>query len=528
MKRTLAQYVWLYPLTGVLLFACWPMSPLTALVFVAWVPLLFLERKLVNGARFFWVAWLNMFIWNLATTWWIWNASPAGAAGAIVANSLLMCFPLMAYRFTRLKMGQNIGFISLPLYWITFEYIHHQWELSWPWLTLGNAFADTPEWVQWYEYTGTNGGTLWVWLLNIALVKMIIKGWDNRKWVQATGIFGLYFLPMLLSYLLLPIIKEGAQGNRQNVVVVQPNVEPYTEKFNTPPSQLLQSLISLSESKIDSNTRLVVWPETAIPAQAWENTMEENEVFQPLHGFLQKHPQILLVTGIDSYKFWGQTSPGGVSIRQMNDGNYYEAFNTALGASGKSSWQLYHKSKLVPGVEALPSWLGFMSSLFDDLGGTTGSLGRSDSVKVFVAEANPFKAAPIICYESIYSNYVTQYVQSGANILTVITNDGWWGKTPGYRQHLSMSRLRAIENRLYVARSANTGISCFIDPSGSVMQPQPWNTKAAIKMDIPLPEAPTFYTSHGDWLSRIGWPMALALFLLSLWRRFASKTAKLS
>lgn len=528
MKWTLAQHGWLYPLTGVLLFACWPMSPLTALVFVAWVPLLFLERKLDNGARFFWVAWLNMFIWNISTTWWIWNASPAGAAGAIVANSLLMCFPLMAYRFTRLKMGNTIGYISLPLYWVTFEYIHHQWELSWPWLTLGNVFADTPDWVQWYEYTGTTGGTLWVWLVNIALTLAVAKKTSLCKWWAGVSILFLFILPLLVASWLKPDMEGGVSSSSQNVVVVQPNVEPYTEKFNTPPGQLLQSLIDLSESKIDTNTRLLVWPETAIPAQTWEHKLQENEVFQPLFSFLQKHPQILLVTGIDSYKYWGQTNPGTVSIRQMNDGSYYEAFNTALGASGSQPWQLYHKSKLVPGVEALPSWLGFMGTLFDDLGGTTGSLGRSDSAMIFSAPGNPFKAAPIICYESIYSNYVTSYVRGGANILTVITNDGWWGQTPGYRQHLSMSRLRAIENRLFVARSANTGISCFVDPAGRVWQAQPWNTQAAIKMDIPPPAAPTFYAQHGDWLSRVAWPMALALFLLSLWRRFASKTPKLS
>jgi len=247
----------------------------------------------------------------------------------------------------------------------------------------------------------------------------------------------------------------------------------------------------------------LVWPETAIPAQSWEHKLAENEVFQPVYSFLKRHPQLLLVTGIDSYKFWGTENPGTFSIRQMNDGMYYEAFNTAMGASANSTPQLYHKSKLVPGVESLPSWLGFMSSLFDNLGGTTGSLGRNDSAMVLTAANNSYTAAPIICYESIYSNYVTDYVRRGANILTVITNDGWWGKTPGYKQHMNYARLRAIETRKSIARSANTGISCFIDENGNVYEQQPWDTTAAIKMNLPLNNYQTFYVRFGDWLYKL-------------------------
>lgn len=308
-----------------------------------------------------------------------------------------------------------------------------------------------------------------------------------------------------------------------NVVVVQPNVEPYTEKFTTDPAILIADLIRLSESQIDSGTRLVAWPETAIPSQAWENKLLQNDQFQPVFAFLKRHPQIMLVTGIDSYKYWGAENPGTFSIRQMSDGSYYEAFNTALGADASMNLQLYHKAKLVPGVETLPSWLGFMGKLFDDFGGISGSLGRSDSAMVLSAANNPYKAAPIICYESIYSNYVTEYVRSGANILTVITNDGWWGETPGYKQHMSMSRLRAIETRKWVARSANTGISCFISPSGEVWDAQPWRVKAAIKMPIPVNNKQTFYVQFGDWMSRLLWPLAMLILLFAASKRIFNR-----
>ena len=504
-------------LPGLLLYAAWPVSPFTFLIFVALVPLCWMESNVKNTARFFWLLWLNMFVWNLATTWWIWNASPGGAIGAIVANSLLMCFPWMLYRFTKKQLGDLMGYASLIVYWLSWEYIHHNWDLSWPWLTLGNAFATHPEWVQWYEYTGTTGGSLWILLVNMLLFNSLFSkdantsqyrfSFEARKLILPIIIL---IFPVIISFFLIPALNESENQASQphNVVVVQPNVEPYTEKFSTDPATLIEKMIALSESKMDHATRLVIWPETAIPVQVWENEIAFNRYYRLVFNFAKKHPKIQLLTGIDSYKNWGSQSRPGFSIRTLNNGDHYEAFNTAFATDSTGNFLLYHKSKLVPGVESLPAWLGFMSSIFDDLGGTTGSLGRSDSAVVFSFKGNPYRTAPIICYESIYSNYVTEYVKKGANILTIITNDGWWSETAGYKQHMNMARLRAIENRRWIARSANTGISCFISPAGEVIDPQPWDVSAAIKLSIPPNDQFTFYTKNGDWISRVTWPLA--------------------
>lgn len=509
-----------YILPALLLYAAWPVSSFTFLVFIALVPLFAIELHTKSTSRFFWILWLNLLTWNTLTTWWIWNASPGGAVGAIVANSLLMCFPWMLYRFARKNAGQGIAFTAFTLYWLTWEYIHHNWDLSWPWLTLGNVFSLHPNWVQWYEITGTTGGSLWVILVNILLFRSFYNTKENRwQFVPVpvktlAGILAI-LLPLLVSYFFIPAPKPAKQA-QPNVVVVQPNVEPYTEKFNTDPALLIDKMIRLSNTQTDSNTRLVIWPETAIPVEVWENEIATNHYYKAVFGFVKSHPQIELVSGIDSYRNWGRAGKKGFSIRTMNSGDQYEAYNTAFATDSSEQFQLYHKTKLVPGVEALPSWLGFMSSIFDDLGGTTGTLGRSDSAVVFSFAHNPYHPAPIICYESIYSDYVTEYVKRGANLLTIVTNDGWWGETPGFKQHMNMARLRAIENRRWVARSANTGISCFISPSGEVLQPQPWNIASAIKMNIEPLEAMTFYSRNGDWLSRIIWPAAALLLLFTI------------
>ena len=501
----------LFPLSGLLLFACWPNSPFTILAFVGFMPLLWHEANNTNRAKFFFILFLNMLVWNVATTWWIWNASPGGAVGAILANSVLMCFPWMLFNFTKKKLGNAIGYLSLILYWISWEYLHHNWELSWPWLTLGNVFATHPNWVRWYAATGTTGGSVWVLLLNILLFYAVFP---ERKIRVAFLCIGIIVLPFFISVSLAFFEKKIIQNLGANIVVVQPNVEAYTEKFSTDPAILIDRMIKLSDKEIDAETRLVIWPETAIPTQVWEDEISRDNYYKLVFDFCKKYPQILLVTGIDSYKKLGEENPGRFSVRQLQSGGYYEAFNTAMAIDSSANFTLYHKSKLVPGVESLPSWLGFLGKWFDEFGGTSGSLGRSDSPVVFSLANNPYKPAPIICYESIYGNYVTEYVRRGANVITIITNDGWWGNTPGYKQHMSYARLRAIETGLWVARSANTGISCFISPEGRVIAAQPWATAAAIKMQIPAIQRQTFYVRHGDWLSRIVWPMA-ALILLA-------------
>ena len=523
-------------LSGILLFAAWPMSPLTGLIFIAWIPLLIIEANSTKPYRFFFILLLNFLIWNAATTWWIWNASEGGALGAIIANSILMTIPWMLFRITKQKLGHSIGYISLILYWITCEYIHHNWELSWPWLTLGNVFANHPNWIRWYQYTGTTGGSLWILIVNILLFNSVrfpklngLKAGINvespyqhlykHPLLKYSLIVVVIIFPMVLSFIIKNEQKLAALKihKNNNIVIVQPNIDPYKEKFTTDVKLQIDKLIQLSEQQIDSNTAMVVWPETAVPTQVWEDQLLTNPYYQPIFSFAKKYPKLMLVTGIDSYINHGTNGAGGFSIRQNKEaGFYYEAFNTAMAVDSVTMPTLYHKSKLVPGVESLPSWLAFLGKMFEDYGGISGTLGTSKEPMVFAMHNNIYRPAPVICYESIYGEYVSEYIRKGANVITIITNDGWWGNTPGYQQHQSLARLRAIETSCWVVRSANTGISCFISPQGDVISPQPWDTQVAIKMDIPTVETKTFYVQHGDWISRMVWVMAAIVLLWTI------------
>ncbi|HWY12774.1 MAG TPA: apolipoprotein N-acyltransferase, partial [Bacteroidia bacterium] len=186
-----------------------------------------------------------------------------------------------------------------------------------------------------------------------------------------------------------------------------------------------------------------------------------------------------------------------------NSNDYYDSYNTAVYIDTLKNITLYHKSKLVPGVERMPypGFFKYFEKYAIALGGTMGSLGTQKERTVFEDNNLKIKLAPSICYESIYGNFMSEYIRKGAQAICIITNDGWWGNTPGHKQHLSYARLRAIESRKQIIRSANTGISCFIDEFGNISQPQPYGEFAVINAEVSLNDSKTFYIRFGDLIS---------------------------
>jgi apolipoprotein N-acyltransferase len=509
---------------GLLLWAAWPVSPLTFLIFIAWVPLLWLESKVKSRKKFFGLVYITMFIWNVSTTWWIWNASAPGAISAFLANSLLMCLPWLGFKIVKKRLGEKIGYLSLIAFWMCFEYIHlTDWGLSWPWLTLGNAFATNPQWVQWYEYTGTSGGTLWIMLVNILLFLHIKNNFSREVGKTYKNLIAAV-LTLILPVVLSMFVKiSNRLPAEKNIVVVQPNIDPYVKVSEAAGSfeAQLKILINTSEKQIDDKTSLVVWPETALysPSGIDEASMKENFFLNPLWAFLQRHPQMSLFTGIESYRQFDQKT----KFSQEFDGRFFESYNGSVLLDSSGAIALYHKSMLVPGVETLPWFLKFLSKWFDKFGGTTAGYAKQNE-RTVLNEKNGFQIAPAICYESIYGEFMSKYIRNGANLICIITNDGWWKKTPGHKQHMNYARLRAIETRTWIARSANTGISCFIDPNGNVIDPQPYDTNAAIKLNIPAGvNSKTFFVKHGDILSKIMIVFSALLFGIVLFLKLKTK-----
>lgn len=303
------------------------------------------------------------------------------------------------------------------------------------------------------------------------------------------------------------------------VVVVQPNIDPYYEKFDgmTAKDQLEKMLI-LGEQKLTPNTKFLVGPETALVEGVWEGREEQSRSFVRLRQFLVDYPDLSMVIGLSSYKMYLNGEKPSLTARKYRgkDDMYYDAFNTGMIMEKGKPVVFYHKSKLVPGVEKMPypQIFGFLEDLAIDLGGISGSLGMQKERTVFFSSKDTIGVAPAICYESVYGEYVTDYVRNGANFIFIITNDGWWYDTPGHRQHNSYARLRAIETRRSVARSANTGISCFINQKGDMQQQTKYGVPTSIRASINANDKWTFYTRFGDYIARVA---ILLMALLLTW-----------
>ncbi|RYD77076.1 MAG: apolipoprotein N-acyltransferase, partial [Sphingobacteriales bacterium] len=406
-------------LGGILLWLSWPVMPTAFLIFFALIPLLALEDVLLRtaknpGYKLVLFSYLLFLIWNVLTTWWIWYASEGGAVGAIVINALLMTLPVYFSTRVRKYFGRNAGYAALVSLWLLYELIHLNWDAPWPWLVLGNAFAVFPDWIQWYEYTGALGGTLWIWFINIFIYNAFLKKYfsgdaymETPKNASAKNIKNAVIalagilLPVIISYLIKPA--DPVLDESKNVVVVQPNIDPYATKFdvNTYGEQI-KILIDLSEQKIDDKTILVIWPETAIAESLDQSRLIDYQTIAGIRTFLKRHPKVKLITGANSHSFYEPGTKRSATARQIqNTETYYDRFNAALLLDTSRNFDIYHKSKLVPLAEKTPypAFFGFLSSLSIDLGGAIGNLGSQDSAGVFDV-GNGVVAAPIICYES--------------------------------------------------------------------------------------------------------------------------------
>jgi apolipoprotein N-acyltransferase len=337
----------------------------------------------------------------------------------------------------------------------------------------------------------------------------------------------LWTVPVLIGEHLYRNYEE--KGVQADIIVVQPNFDPYSEQYELPASDIIDRNLQLAASAMAKEADFIIGPESAIQEDIWLPNSHNAESIKSLQDFIANHPNTGLIIGASTFSPAAVGEEGDFAARKFSnsDGHYF-AHNTAFFIEDKQALQHYHKSRLTPGVEMMPDWF-FMRPLRNvaiDLGGTLGTLKIDDERRVFNSQDTNFRIGPLICYESIFGEFVTAFVRNGANLLVIITNDGWWGNTAGHRQHLDFAILRAIETRRSIARSANTGISAFIDQRGDVFQATPYWEQAVIRQKLTTNENITFYVKYGDYISRIS-AFIMAIFLLTAFTKSRMKNSKL-
>ncbi len=473
---------------------------------VGFVPLLWISSTADTSRRGWWgvFGWsaLTFALWNLSTIWWIWFATPIGPFAATLASTTLNMIAFMLFHTLSKRGTRLLGYVALAAAWIMTEYWYTVSDFSFPWLVLGNGFSHEVWAVQWYDTTGVFGGSLWVLLSNIAIFEAL----QHRSWAKIIRAAAVALVPLAMS---LSIWFSYDEPNDESVEVsiIQPNVDCY-DKFNGNGWLQQRNIIELID-EVPIEAQFILLPETAVPRYYYEphlglnGSSELGEFWVELSDTLAaKHPDALLITGANTIRSFATAEESQTQRKMPNSEEYYDVYNTAVGIDAQSNTQIYHKGRLVIGVENTPTWIfDLMRFLVIDLGGTVGQIGKGAEGEAF--EHNGVSIGASICYEGLYGDYYGDFVRDGAEIMTIISNDGWWGNTPGHTHLFSISRLRAIEHRRAIARSANTGKSGFISPRGDVSQTLTWDKRGVITQRVPLNSKVTFYTKYGDYIARI-------------------------
>ena len=490
-------------LTGIILAISWPETANQAwLIFIAFAPLFFAIDKTQNWRAVFLYSFLSFIVWHLLTVWWMWYSTPIGSLSAWIINSMLMAGIISLAKFSSNRLKWITFEIILAFYWLAFEIFHLYWDLKWPWMYLGHAFANHTEWIQWYEYLGVYGGGFWVIISN-GLIFRLLKdpGLIPKKVYPLILTLTIILGPIFYSYTLLK--KDLSNDSSIKVSIVQPNVDTYTEKFNAiPPLQQSEMIIEMLINA-DSNS-IIILPETAIP-----------ESFNKTDPYPKSVDTLLKFAKINSLKIIG-----GFYTKDKNN-----SYNSVCLIEDGLIKATRNKIKLLAYAEQIPfDYISvFWSQIVHKKGGIAESFGVDEQAKVFTLDDSQ-KLGTLICFESVFPDITAEMCRNGAQALFIITNDDWWQDSPGYRQHFAYARIKAIENRKWIARSANTGISGIINNKGEIITSSGFKEKCVLKSDIELHQKNTFFCKNEKHFRIVIISLSVILIISSLLKRVKSNT----
>ena len=508
---------------GVLTGLAWTGWCTGLILLVSFAPFFIIENHLYENRKkytqngYFIIILPGFLIFSIISMGWMRVASLTGAIMVITGLTFLMAISLWLAFIIRIRAGNTAGVTAIFTIWLSYELASLNISIISPWMNLGNGLAKDIAIIQWYEYTGTGGGTLWILLSNFLLSILIMRYAKGRKIkVALISWFSVILIPVAFSLVVYSTLKEN-QAEAVELVIVQPNTDPYSEKFVVPFKLQLQKVIKMADDSATDKTAWILSPETTVDDPVNLDDLPDDQYILMIKDLADRHPGSSVVIGMVSYRLYSvsATPPTSSAVKRDASGLYSDHFNSAIRIDTGKNFEVYHKSKLVPGIEMQffngPGRL--LNRILPYLGGTRWGYGSQAERLSFTHPHLQHKAAPIICYESVFGSFVSDYVKKGANVLFIITNDGWWKNSEGYRQHLSYASLRAIETRRPVARCGNTGISCFIDIKGKRTKETAWWTETVIKRNIIPEERITFYTENGDYIMRIALFLSILILL---------------
>lgn len=507
-------------LTAVLLFMAWPPAGFPLLACMALVPLLLLsDIEKYSGFQLTKAYFLGFFVFHMLAAWWMYSSTIIGSLLAHLFNAAYMTLVLLGYTLAkRNTLLRPFSALALATMWLSMEFIHLRWELSWPWFTLGYVFSERTEWIQWYAYSGSLGGSLWVLVTNLLFAQLIRTVMHTAK-ARIIMNWGLAFslsmvLPIGISY---GMKNESLLEDAIQLVIVQPNIDPRTEKFDGLSQQAqLDKAIRLIRQCMHESVDLIMLPETMITEPIEEDSLLQSPWIQQLMESASGAQKAALLTGAFTKRSHAIPETDRKALINHAEGSDYVLYNSMLLLTDDKV-QLYHKTRLVPLVEKQPFYYAMkpIRRFVEQSGGFFGRYGTHNETYTFQLGKN--QLAPLICFESAYGAYAAATVADGAEAIVLVTNDGWWSTQGGYRQHLAYARLRAIETNRYVARAANTGVSALIDTRGKLIKTLPYGQEGCFTASLYLRHEPSFYSRFGDYIGSFSLPVALVFIVMLIY-----------
>ena len=505
-----------------------------------WPPLRYHRKIISRYAQVFRYAFTTFVIWNLGTTYWLllnalnFEEPAAGLAHlgagltACLVNPFLMTLPFYFYLRLRHYLPAGISaYFLLPL-WLAFEWLHYRWVLAWPWLTLGHSLTTWPAAIQYAEWTGVGGISALILLVNILCYRLLsVAGRLHRLWLGALAL-ALVIAPLALRpWLLDPQRPLWQPAGTLGVRLVQPNLDPETARVQAPPARQLEALEQQVRQPGLDSLELVILPERVLPRAAEAACLYRSTQLRPFMGIAYAHG-LSLLTGFTEIRPLADSlppPPAATPFLPSDDQRYelcaqnpsgaYLRYNAAVLICPDTAPQVTRKQHLVPLMErslwpaALDAWP------VPRLPGSEGDFAPADTVRVLRTHAGtPLGVA--ICLDALHGRHARRLVQQGAEVLVILTYDGWWLQGAGYRQHAWLHSLRAIETRRSVVRLANAGLSLWIDPQGYRQAVLPVGEPAVADLHVPRYTGETFYQRHGDWPGRYACWLSLGLLVLLL------------
>ncbi len=526
-------------LTGLLLGLSFPPIPLPFVAFIAFLPLLLGFESMDENGKYVLKTYIAFLIYHGMSNWWIssWQENTdrylfVSGFAVWLANSAFFLIPVIIYKSFRKRFSFELSLLSFPFIWTFFEWGHGLGQLSYPWLNIGYSQINFSSWIQQLDFWGIYGASFSIASINALLVYNVKRGIIDKDitlkylFPSLFALVLLFLLPCLYGSDSIDKFDSYTSNNNLNVSLIQPNKDPWEKWKSAPKLQVMQHMrIQDSLKKVNGESDLSLWSETAIPFITMDFNSRSN--FSFLQRWLDTN-DLHLITGMARYElFVADSAPPMATKAKWDNTIAFQAYNAAVLISplGLKNPQIYNKAKLTPFAERIPyaEYIPFATDFMNwGVGISSWGLGKEMRTLNMHKNGYDFKIGTIICIESIYPEFCTEFVNAGANVLTIITNDAWYNHTPGPYQHYVMARARAIENRRYITRCANSGISGLISPTGESIAEIPQYVQAGMNVKVPALEEISFYTKNGDFIGKIS---AIFVLLFFVYSRF-SKPSK--